>query len=124
VVFGDLSVHAARSLVIRTDKDWQSDRVEVPWVSKDPTTYLEQYVRFVTQADDEISPHSKIETGTIGGDNASLVVYGSRHPYWDGVDTKDVFPTWSEHNRTRCLADNAAQFYPRIASRVSAEQGA
>ncbi|MFP3505745.1 amidohydrolase family protein [Burkholderia sp. SIMBA_062] len=123
VVFGDLSVHAARSLVIRTDKDWQSDRVEVPWVSKDPTTYLEQYVRFVTQAEDEISPHSKIEAGTIGGDNASLVVYGSRYPYWDGVDTKDVFPTWSELNRTRCLADNAAQFYPRIASRVLAEQG-
>ncbi|RDV00682.1 amidohydrolase family protein [Trinickia dinghuensis] len=121
VVFGDLSVHAARSLAIRTDKDWQSDRVEVPWVSDDPTTYLERHVRFVTQSDDEISPHSTAATGTIGGDNASLVVFGSRYPYWDGANAKDVFPTWSEKDRARCFADNAAQFYPRIASRVSAE---
>jgi len=121
VVFGDLSVHAARSLVIRTDKDWQSDRVEVPWVSKDPTTYLERHARFVTQSDDEISPHSTAAAGTIGGDNASLVVFGSRHPYWDGVDAGDVFLTWSEQERARVLADNAAQFYPRLAVRVSAE---
>lgn len=121
VVFGDLSVHAARSLVIRTDKDWQSDRVEVPWVSKDPTTYLERQARFVTQPDDEISPHSTTSAGTIGGDNASLVVFGSRHPYWDGVNEGDVFPTWSEKERARVLVDNAAQFYPRLATRVSAE---
>jgi predicted TIM-barrel fold metal-dependent hydrolase len=121
VVLGDVSVHAARSLAIRTDKDWQSDRLEVPWVSKDPTTYLERNVRFVTQPDDEISPHSSSAAGTIGGDNSSLVVFGSRHPYWDGVRAEDVFTTWSEKDRARCLADNALQFYPRLAARVSAE---
>jgi uncharacterized protein len=121
VVLGDVSVHAARSLAIRTDKDWQSDRLEVPWVSKDPTTYLERHVRFVTQADDEISPHSARPAGTIGGDNASLVVYGSRHPYWDGVRAGDVFPAWCDEDRSRCLSGNAVQFYPRLAARVAAE---
>jgi predicted TIM-barrel fold metal-dependent hydrolase len=121
VVLGDVSVHAARSLAIRTDKDWQSDRLEVPWVSKNPTTYIERNVRFITQADDEISPHSGRTIGTIGGDNSSLVVFGSRHPYWDGVRAQDVFTTWSEKDRGRCLADNALQFYPRLAARVSAE---
>lgn len=121
VVFGDLSVHAARSLLIRTDKDYCSDRLEVPWVSNDPTTYLENHVRFVTQSDDEISPHSTAATGTISGDNSSLVVYGSRYPYWDGVDQKNVFPDWSEKDRARCFADNAAEFYPRIASQISAQ---
>jgi predicted TIM-barrel fold metal-dependent hydrolase len=122
VVLGDVSVHAARSLVIRTDKDWQSDRLEVPWVSKDPTTYLERHVRFVSQPDDEISPHSSRSTDTIGGDNSSLVVFGSRHPYWDNVRAENVFPTWSEKDRARCLADNALQFYPRLGALISAEQ--
>jgi len=118
VVFGDVSVHAARSLLIRTDKDWQSDRLEVPWVSKDPTTYLENHTRFVTQADDEISPHSNTASETIGGDNASLVVFGSRYPYWDGVASENIFPTWSTADREKCLFANASQFYPRIASLV------
>jgi predicted TIM-barrel fold metal-dependent hydrolase len=122
VVLGDVSVHAARSLVIRTDKDWQSDRLEVPWVSKDPTTYLEDHVRFVSQPDDEISPHSGRSTENIGGDNSSLVVFGSRHPYWDGVRAENVFPTWSEKDRARCLADNALEFYPRLAALISTEQ--
>lgn len=121
VIFGDVSVHAGRSMLIRTDKDWQSDRVEVPWVSKDPTTYLERHVRFVSQAEDEISPHSHRTSGTIGGDNASLVLYGSRHPYWDGARAEDAFVSWSDSDRARCLAQNAIDFYPRLAARVSAE---
>ncbi|MEU3982811.1 amidohydrolase family protein [Streptomyces sp. NPDC026672] len=124
VVFGDVSAHAARSLVVRTDKDWQSDRLEVPWVSNPPTSYLEQHVRFITQAEDEISPHSPRSSGTIGGDTSSLVLYGSRHPYWDGTDAKDVFPTWSEQERARCLGGNAMQFYPRLAARFAADTSA
>jgi predicted TIM-barrel fold metal-dependent hydrolase len=124
VVIGDASVHAARSLLVRTDKDWQSDRVEVPWVSKEPTTYLERHARFVCQADDEISPHSRRSSGTIGGDTSSLVVFGSRHPYWDGVSAHDVFTAWSEKDRARCLSDNAVQFFPRLAARFSAKLSA
>lgn len=121
VVFGDVSVHAARSLAIRTDKDWQSDRLEVPWVSKDPTTYLERHARFVTQADDEISPHSLDAQNTIGGDNDSLVVFGSRYPYWDGIESKNIFNAWPQKSRDKCLSGNAQQFYPRIASLISSE---
>jgi predicted TIM-barrel fold metal-dependent hydrolase len=118
VVAGDVSVHAARALAVRTDKDWQSDRVEVPWVTKEPTEYFERHVRFVSQADDAISPHSLRTTGTIGGDTSSLVVFGSRYPYWDGVEAQDVFTTWSERDRARCLAGNALEFYPRLATRA------
>jgi uncharacterized protein len=121
VVLGDVSVHAARSLVLRTDKDWQSDRVEVPWVSKQPTAYLERHVRFISQADDEISPHSDRWTGNIGGDTSSLVLFGSRHPYWDGVTARDVFTTWPEEERSRCFGGNALRFYPRLAARFSAQ---
>ena len=124
IVLGDVSVHEARALAIRTDKDWQSDRVEVPWMTKEPTAYLERHVRFVTQPEDEISPHSHRSTGTLGGDNSSLVVFGSRHPYWDGVSADDVFPKWSGEERARCLAGNAVQFYPRLAARFSAELNA
>lgn len=124
VVFGDVSAHAARSLIVRTDKDWQSDRLEVPWVSEPPTSYLQRHVRFVTQAEDVISPHSARSAGTIGGDNSSLVVYGSRHPYWDGVRADEVFTTWSAADRARCLAGNAAQFYPRLSTRVATEVSA
>ncbi|MCA1217887.1 amidohydrolase family protein [Streptomyces sp. 8L] len=124
VVFGDVSVHAARSLAIRTDKDWQSDRLEVPWVSGAPTSYLQRHVRFITQPEDTVSPHSARAAGSVGGDNSSLVMYGSRHPYWDGVGTDEVFPDWSAQDRDRVLAGNAAEFYPRLAARIAAAPSA
>jgi predicted TIM-barrel fold metal-dependent hydrolase len=124
VVLGDVSVHGARSLLIRTDKDWQSDRVEVPWMAKEPTEYLARHVRFVSQPEDEISPHGHRTSGTLGGDNSSLVVYGSRHPYWDSVDAKETFPSWSSEERARCLADNALEFYPRLAALVTSSVSA
>lgn len=114
VVLGDVSVHEARALAIRTDKDYQSDRVEVPWLTKDPTEYFEKHIRFVTQADDAISPHSGRSTGTIGGDTAGLVVFGSRHPYWDGVQADEAFTSWSAEERSGCLSGNAVSFYPRL----------
>lgn len=119
VVVGDVSVHLARAFLIRTDKDWQSDRVEVPWMAKAPTEYLTHNVRFVSQPEDEISPHSLQTTGTLGGDNSALVVYGSRHPYWDGVSVEETFSGWSREERARCLAGNALDFYPRLAAQVS-----
>ncbi len=119
VVLGDVSVHAARSLLVRTDKDWQSDRVEVPWVTRQPTDYLERHVRFICQPDDEISPHSARSSGNVGGDTSSLVMFGSRHPYWDGVSARDVFTAWSEADRARCFAGNALQFYQRLAARLN-----
>jgi len=124
VVLGDVSVHEARAFAIRTFKDWQSDRVEVPWMEKEPTDYFEKHFRFVCQPEDEISPHSQRPKGTLGGDNSSLVVFGSRHPYWDGVSPQEVFTSWTEQDRARCLADNALQFYPRLKSRVLAELSA
>jgi len=118
VVLGDVSIHQARAFLIRVFKDWQSDRVEVPWMTKEPTDYFAKNVRFVCQPEDEISPHSERPVGNLGGDNASLVVFGSRHPYWDVVSPPDVFPSWSENERARCFAGNALQFYPRLQTLV------
>jgi predicted TIM-barrel fold metal-dependent hydrolase len=124
VVFGDVSVHAARSLVVRTDKDWRSDRLEVPWVTDEPTTYFERHVRFATQPEDQISPHGELAEGGIGGDSSALTVYGSRRPYWDSVEVDAVVPDWSADARERCLAGNALEFYPRLGQRVAIDAAA
>lgn len=120
VVLGDVSVHEARAFAIRTDKDWQSDRIEVPWLTKEPTRYFERHARFVCQPEDEISPHSHRANGTLAGDNSSLVVFGSRHPYWDGVKADDAFKSWAPEARKRCLSGNAVDFYPRLPKRLQA----
>lgn len=119
VVFGDVSVHGARSLVLRTDKDWRSDRLEVPWVTTDPTSYIEGFARFVIQPEDEISPHTGTTEGAIGGDTSKLVVYGSRLPYWDNVTTDTAFTAWTPVQRERCLSGNALAFYPRLEKQVA-----
>ena len=85
-----------------------------------PTDYLKRHVRFVSQPEDEISPHSARPAGTLGADNAALVVFGSRYPYWDQVDAKNAFNGWSREDRARCFAGNALDTYPRLAARVSA----
>lgn len=120
VVLGDVSVHAARALVLRTDKDWRSDRLEVPWVTADPTAYIERFARFVTQPEDAISPHNTTTDGALGGDTSKLVVYGSRLPYWDNMSPETAFKDWSPEERDRCLSGNALQFYPRLAKHFAA----
>lgn len=124
VVFGDVSVHGARSLLLRTDKDWRSDRLEVPWVTADPTTYMERFARFVVQPEDEISPHSATTTDAIGADTSELVVYGSRLPYWDSVSPDHTFTNWAPEQRERCLSGNALAFYPRLAKLAAASPAA
>jgi predicted TIM-barrel fold metal-dependent hydrolase len=107
-------------LVLRTDKDWRSDRLEVPWVTTDPTAYIERFARFVIQPEDAISPHNATTTDAIGGDTSKLVVYGSRLPYWDNVSTDAAFNGWSPEERERCLSGNALEFYPRLAKHFAA----
>lgn len=120
VALGDVSVHEARALSIRTDKDYQSDRIEVPWLTKNPTEYFAKHIRFVTQPEDAISPHSARSTGNIGADSAALVIYGSRHPYWDEMTSDDAFASWTPEERANCLSGNAASFYPRLAGWLQA----
>lgn len=120
VVLGDVSVHAARSIVVRTDKDWQSDRVEVPWMTQLPTQYFGKHVRFASQPEDEISPHSDRTAGALGGDTSDLVVYGSRSPYWDSCASEQAFGAWTEEERAKLLAGNATEFYPRLKTVVDA----
>lgn len=120
VVLGDVSVHEGRALAIRTDKDYQSDRVEVPWLTRDPTEYFSRHIRFVTQSEDAISPHSARARGNIGADNADLVIFGSRHPYWDEMTSDDAFTSWTPEERTSCLSGNAIGFYPRLAGLLQA----
>ena len=67
-------------------------------MAKEPTSVSHWRIRFVSQPEDAISPHSYRRRG-LGGDNASLVVYGSRHPYWDSVSAEEVFAGWSAEER-------------------------
>ena len=118
VVFGDVSVHQARSLAVRTNKDWQSDRVEVPWVTQGADGVF-RTLMFVSSPSLTMR-FRRIVTTPAERSAATRPRWwysAAAIPYWDGVQAQDVFTTWSETERARCLAENARQFYPRLAAR-------
>jgi uncharacterized protein len=114
VVFGDGGIDLARALLRRLDKDWRSGRVEIPWLADPPSSYLSR-LRFVIHAEDaapngfdvELRPLAEIE---------QLLLFGSHHPFWDGLDPEQHFSQWPAVARDRVLARNALGYYPRLST--------
>lgn len=112
VVIGDGGVEVCRALLLRLDKDWRSGRVEIPWVEELPSSFLDRHVRFVGQAEDA-RPDAP-------AGSSSLLLFGSRYPYWDGTNRHDAFSSLPTEQRQKVLGANAVSFYPRVAARVPA----
>jgi predicted TIM-barrel fold metal-dependent hydrolase len=116
-VFGDGGHDVLTPLMWRMDVDWPISRVETPWVSRRPTEYLADAVRFVSsRLEDppgELAPEWYEMTSA-----ADLVMYGSNHPRWTEQRPAAAFPALGEEERRRILGGNAVRFYDRLSGRV------
>jgi predicted TIM-barrel fold metal-dependent hydrolase len=118
VVLGDVSVHFARPLLWRVDKDWKSARIEIPWVDRLPSSYLQAHARFVCQSEDAAVARGITVNPGLAAESAALTVFGSRYPYWDRVDA-DSAGSGLPEARDDLLAGNAVKFYPRLRALVA-----
>jgi predicted TIM-barrel fold metal-dependent hydrolase len=119
VVFGDGGIDLARALLYRLDKDWRAGRTEIPWVTGFPSSYVERHARFVTQPEDSTAD-GVVAVEALADDAASLLLFGSRYPYWEGVGGARTAAAPNGRTRADVLGRNALAFYPRLRAAIDA----
>ncbi len=121
-VFGDGGIDLATWMLWRVDKDWRSGRLEIPWVTELPSSYLRRHVRFVSRAEDGRPDGLKVDHEQLRiTEAADLAVFGSNYPFWDQVDPRESFREWPDGSAERVLAGNALDVYPRLAAALGAQ---
>jgi predicted TIM-barrel fold metal-dependent hydrolase len=110
-VFTDGGFDMLMPLMWRMDMDWPITRIEAPWVTKRPSRYLRDHVRFVTaRFEGPDDPHILAEWAQMS-DAAELLVFGSGYPRWSATSPAEVLPGLDAGTRRRILVDNAAELY-------------
>jgi predicted TIM-barrel fold metal-dependent hydrolase len=98
-------------LMWRLDKNWQSLRIQVPWLEKPPSEYIKEQVRFTTQPfpEPENTEHLRQILEMIHAEQT--VMFSSDHPHWDNDDPRYGIPPLEESMERAIYAENAAELY-------------
>jgi predicted TIM-barrel fold metal-dependent hydrolase len=114
-VFVDGGADLLAPIMWRMDMDWPIARVEVPWVKRTPSDYIEPHVRFCTSRLE--GPEDDLAADWLEATEAAdFLLFASHYPHWSNMSAAATFPTAPAQLRARVLADNALRFYPRLAA--------
>jgi len=112
VVFADGGLDLLMPYMWRLDEHWRALRYEHPWTKKEPTLYLKDHVRFVTQRMEGPEEPDKVPGWFEIAHADALLMYGSNYPHWTFAEPEAVVPaTLAEQQRRRILFENAAALY-------------
>ena len=95
----------APPLLWRADSEWRGLRVEVPWLTKPPSEYVADHVRFLVDGACELGPHAWSVGAMLP---ESSLLYGSDRPFADG-DAARVLDGAPDRLRGLIAAENARQ---------------
>lgn len=95
----------------RLDQFWYRLRSEVPNVSRPPSEYIRERVRFTTQPFEEPDQPSDLLTVFDHAPANELLMFSTDYPHWDFDDPQWVLRKLREEERQRILRDNALEFY-------------
>lgn len=98
-------------LLWRLDKNWQSLRVQVPWLEKPPSEYIKEQVRFTTQPIEEPENPEHLRQILEMVEAERTVMFASDFPHWDNDDPEYGLPPLDESMQRRIFAENAAELY-------------
>jgi predicted TIM-barrel fold metal-dependent hydrolase len=90
IVFADGGHDMLGPLIWRMDKNWRPTRREMPWSQQLPSAVLAQHVRFCTHKLTGPTDMPVANDWLAMSDAASLLVYGSRYPYYDFDPPQDA----------------------------------
>jgi predicted TIM-barrel fold metal-dependent hydrolase len=98
-------------LMWRLDSQWKSLRLEVPWLTEPPSSYLRQHVRFTSQPLER--PESDLEMLQMLEmmDAEHLLMYSSDYAHWDFDSPVAAFPKLSPQLHERIFSANARELY-------------
>jgi uncharacterized protein len=95
----------------RLDKDWRGLRDEIPWLSRPPSEYILEHVRFTTQPFIEPSRREHISAicDMIHADR--VLMFSTDYPHWDFDDPVRALASIPKAILPRVLAGTAVEFY-------------
>lgn len=117
LVFADGGYDMCAPFIWRLDKDYRPMRGDMPWMTKVPSDYIAQHVRFVAHSLEGPEDPAQLEEYLFMSQADTILLYGSNYPSWDMFHPNAAFAAVSTPLRQRILAGNSAELYgARLAS--------
>lgn len=98
-------------LMWRMDKTYKALRDTVPWLTRLPSEYVLEHVRFTTQPLEEPSRPEHLEQILMMVDAAHTVMFSSDYPHWDNDNPELLFRRLDPAVRARIMGGTAAELY-------------
>jgi uncharacterized protein len=99
-------------LLRRMDSAWRELRHETPWVTKPPSAYVHDQVRFTTQPSEEVGDKDDL-VRAVGDLGADVLVFSSDYPHWDNDMPHNTLRGLEPETRKAILGQNAVDFFGR-----------
>ena len=126
VVFNEFGFAWTPFVLWRLDMEYRSGRDELPWLTKLPSAYILDHIRFSTQPI-EMPPQKKDLATLLSlmGDDRMLM-FSSDYPHWDYDSPADALAGLPDDWKRRIFWDNAYAFYnlERLAPAAAAVEDA
>jgi len=98
----------------RADKTWKGVRAEVPWVTRPPSAFVRDHVRFTVQPIDAADEREAILRLVDHLKSDELFLFSTDYPHWQ-FDGDEALPSGLPDPLTRkILSENALTTYPRL----------
>jgi uncharacterized protein len=95
----------------RMDMEYRAARDDVPWLTRLPSEYIKQFVRFSTQPLEVPADPRDLVTvlSVVGADK--MLLFASDYPHWDFDSPEFALKGFPAEWRPRILWDNACELY-------------
>ena len=111
LVFADGGYDVCAPLIWRLDKDYRPMRGDMPWMTRLPSDYIAQHVRFVAHSQEGPEDPEQLEEWLGISQADTILLYGSNYPGWDMFHPNAAFAPVPTALRRRILSQNAAALY-------------
>ncbi len=98
-------------LMWRLDAEWKALRSEVPWLTKAPSAYLRDHVRFSSQPIEVPDNPRHLLSMLEMMDAEHLLMFASDYPHWDFDSPTHAFPRLPADLHRQIFSDNARAWY-------------
>jgi predicted TIM-barrel fold metal-dependent hydrolase len=111
VVFNEFGVAWLPFVMWRLDMEYRAARQDVPWLTKLPSAYVRESVRFTTQPLEEPKNPKDMVTllSLVYGDE--VLCFSSDYPHWDSDNPDLVLKAFPEDWKRKLLYDNPKELF-------------
>jgi predicted TIM-barrel fold metal-dependent hydrolase len=101
----------------RLDMEFRAGRDELPWLTRLPSEYIRDHVRFTTQPLEEPADPKQLVTLLSLVDAQYMLMFSSDYPHWDADNPDTVLRAFPDDWKALIFSENARRTF-RLAERL------